>query len=397
MHVKLILHTVLPLRLISMDENEIIMKQFNLTIKLQEAKTMKKILSIIMVVTMISVLFSGCSKTNNSSDKTGQKAEQTKNNDTAENKETKPITFQIAYENNPGEPIDLACNEWKRLIEEKSNGSFNVELFPSSQLGSKTDVIDQMIAGSPIVTLADGAFYAERGVPDFGIVFAPYLFSSWEECWKLTESDWYAEQCAKLEENGLKVIASNWIYGDRHTLTTKPVKNDTDLKGMKIRVANSPVFIKGFEALGAAPTPLALGDVYTALQQGTIDGLENPLPVLYNGKFQEVAKYLILDGHVKNFTTWCIGTDFYNSLTTEQQNIIVETANEAGIFNNNSQKGLEEEALKNLIDSGVTVYNPTAEDLASFKESAMKFYDYKEISGNWTEGLYDTVNDIIQK
>ena len=126
---------------------------------------------------------------------------------------------QICYENHPGEPIDLACREWKKLLEERSGGSLRVELFPSSQLGSKTDIIDQMQAGDSVITIADGAFYAERGVPDFGIVFGPYLFASWDECWRLTESEWYAEQSAKLAENGIKILASNWIYGDRHTLT----------------------------------------------------------------------------------------------------------------------------------------------------------------------------------
>lgn len=313
---------------------------------------------------------------------------------TAESAE--PVLLQIAYENNPGEPIDQACNEWKNLIEEKSGGTIKVELFPSSQLGSKTDLIDQMIAGAPVCTIADGAFYAERGVPDFGIVFAPYLFDSWEECWKLTESDWYAEQSAKLQENGLKILASNWIYGDRHTMTKKPVHSPEDLEGMKVRVANSMIFIKGFECLGATPTPMALGDVYTALQQGTIDGLENPLPVLYNGKFQEVSKYLVLDGHVKNFTTWVMGNDFFNSLTPEQQTILIETAEEAGIKNNEFQAAAEQEVLSKLVTEGVTVYEPTEEERAAFREASLAFYEYPEISGQWTEGLYETVNAIIK-
>lgn len=310
--------------------------------------------------------------------------------------EGEPVLLQIGYANNPGEPLDLACNEWKKLVEEKSGGEMKVELFPSSQLGNKTDLIDQMIAGAPVCTLADGAFYAERGVPDFGIVFAPYLFDSWDECWKLTESDWYQDQASKLEENGLKILTSNWIYGERHTMTKKPVHSPADLQGMKVRVANSNIFIKGFEALGATPTPMALGDVYTALQQGTIDGLENPLSVLYNGKFQEVTKYLVLDGHVKNFTTWVVGKPFFDSLTSEQQELLTETAQEAGLMNNEFQAQAEQEVLDKLVEEGVTVYEPAAEEKEAFREAAQKFYDYPEISGAWTDGLYDTVNEIIK-
>lgn len=307
----------------------------------------------------------------------------------------KPIVIQIGYENNPGEPLDLACIEWQKIIDEKSNGTMKIELFPSSQLGKKTDIIDQMIAGAAVCTLADGAFYAERGVPDFGIVFGPYLFNTWDDCWKLTESDWYAEQVNKLEAKGLRIISSNWIYGDRHTLTKKPVHTPSDLEGMKIRVANSMVFIKGFASLGATPTPLALGEVYTALQQGVVDGLENPLTTLDGGKFQEVAKYLILDGHIKNFTTFVVGTKFFNSLTEEQQAILIESANEAGLYNNSIQQEKEKAAMENLVAGGVTVYTPTAEEKKLFQDSSEKFYSYPEIADKWTPGLYDKVKAII--
>ncbi|MFZ5967434.1 MAG: C4-dicarboxylate TRAP transporter substrate-binding protein [Bacillota bacterium] len=339
---------------------------------------MKKRITVVMVALMVLSLLAAC----------GAPAAPQGGNESQVTEETKPVVIQIGYENNPGEPIDLAVNEWKKLIEERSNGSMKVEIFPSSQLGSKNDLIDQMMAGDSVITLADGAFYADRGVPDFGIVFGPYLFESWEDSWKLIESDWYKEQSAKLEEKGLKLITSNWIYGDRHTLTTKPVRSVADLKGMKIRVPNNTIQIKGFEVLGATPTPMALGEVYTSLQQGTIDGLENPLPVLYNGKFHEVAKYLTLDGHVKNFTTWISGTIFFDSLTEEQQKILIETGNEAGLYNNEIQEKVTQETLEKLKAEGVEVIEV---DTAAFQKAAEGFYSLPEFTSQWTDGLYDTV------
>ena len=309
----------------------------------------------------------------------------------------KPVVIQLGYENNPGEPVDLAAHEWQRIIDEKSNGTMKLELFPSSQLGSKTDLVDQMLAGSSVCTLADGAFYAERGVPDFGIVFGPYLFTSWDDCWRLVDSDWYKEQAEKLAKNGLRLISSNWIYGDRHTLTKKPVHTPSDLRGMKIRVANSMVFIKGFEVLGATPTPLALGEVYTALQQGVVDGLENPLTTLDGGKFQEVAKYLILDGHVKNFTTFIVGETFFKSLTAEQQKILIDSANEAGLYNNSIQVELEQQAMKNLVAGGVTVYTPSDAELKLFQDAAKAFYTDPQVTAKWTPGLYNTVMKAMGK
>lgn len=349
---------------------------------------MKKKIALLLVVCMALLVLAACGGTT----KEGTSQEGTPSSE-GESQEVKPVVIQAGYENHPGEPFDLGMNEWKRLLEEKSNGTMIMELFPSSQLGSKNDLMDQMLAGDAVVTLADGAFYADRGVPDFGIVFAPYLFETWDQAWKLTESDWYKEQCEKLEQEGLKIIASNWMYGTRHTLTKKPVQKPADLKGMKIRVPNNLIQVKGFEVLGAAPTAMPLGEVYTALQQGTIDGLENPLPVLYNGKFHEVAKNLTLDGHIKNFTTLVCGTQFFNSLTEEQQKIFIETAKEAGVYNNELVQKSEQETLEKFKAEGVTVFEVDQEE---FKKASEAFYSLPEITSQWSEGLYDTVKNSMK-
>lgn len=298
------------------------------------------------------------------------------------------IVFQAGYENNPGEPIDEGMKKWAELLEEKSGGSMKMELFPSSQLGSKTDLIDQMHAGSPVITLADGAFYADQGVPDFGITFAPFLFEDWDQAWALTESDWYAEQSQLLHDQGLVLLTSKWKYGDRHTLINKEITGVDGLAGMKIRVPNNVIQVKGFEALGATPTPMALGDVYTSLQQGTIDGLENPIPVLANGKFHEVAKYLILDGHVRNFTTWLTGAATFDALSDEQKEILQSTGDEAGLFNNGLVDEAEQTDLQAMKDGGVTVLDL---DISEFREKAQAFYEMPEITSMWSEGLYETV------
>ena len=145
-----------------------------------------------------------------------------------------PITLQIGFENSMSEPIGQALAKWQELVAAQGDGSLVIELFPDSQLGNKTDLIDQMLLGEPVMTLADGAFFADYGVPDMGIVFGPFLFENWDQCWTLIESDWWNEQCAQLEALGLKMVAANWAYGARHTLTTKQVKTPADLAGLQI-------------------------------------------------------------------------------------------------------------------------------------------------------------------
>lgn len=306
------------------------------------------------------------------------------------------VELQIGFENSLSEPIGQGLEKWAELLDEASGGTMKITLYPDSQLGSKNELIDSMLLGEPVATLADGAFYADYGVPDFGIVFGPFLFDDWDQCWTLIESDWYAEQSAKLEEQGLKLLASNWAYGARHTLTTTPVHSVDDLAGLKIRVPNNQIQSYGFDVLGAVSTGMDLGDVYMALQGKTIDGVENPIATLYGRKLHEVAPYLILDGHVLNFTTWVCSADWFNSLTEEQQNWLVETGEEAGVYNNQVLEEQEQEYLDQMVAEGVTVYEPTEEELNGFREKAQAFYEMGDTFG-WSDGLYETVQAAMGK
>ena len=312
----------------------------------------------------------------------------------AETSNSDAIVLQVAFENSISEPIGQGIVKAQELLKEKSGGTMEIQIYPDSQLGDKSSLIDSMLLGENVCTVADGAFYADYGVPDFGIVFGPFLFDSWDQCWTLIESDWYKEQCDKLEEKGLKLVASNWIYGERHTLTTVPVNTVDDLKGLKIRVPSNEIQSKGFDVLGATSTGMALGDVYQALQTKTIDGAENPLATLYGRKLHEVAKYLILDGHVKNFTTWVVSADWFHSLTDEQQGWVLDSFKEAGEYNNEVQQAADADYLQKMKDEGVTVVDPSEDVLKAFKEKAQPFYDLGSEFG-WSDGLYDTVKKAM--
>lgn len=340
---------------------------------------MKKVLALILSCAVAASLF-GCGS--------AQRAEGSQTGEAG----GKKVRIMIGYENNPGEPIDLACQEWKRLIEERSGGTMRVDLYPSSQLGSKDNIIDQAVNGDCVVTLANGPFFQDRGIQDFGVLFAPYLFEGWEDVEKVVDSEWFAGKSEELEQNiGLKILTT-WRYGIRHTITKKPVNAVSDLKGKKVRVPNQTILIKVFESLGATPTPMAMSDIYTALQQGTIDGAENPLPVILNGAYQEVAKNLVLDAHTYDMTCWIMGADFYNTLTPEQQQILMECGDEAGVFNSEQIEKADEDALEALKAAGVTVSELTPED---FQVAGETFYEDPEIKAMWSEGLIDEIKAII--
>ena len=354
---------------------------------------LKKVMALTMAGAMAATTLTACgsssstTETTKAAETTAAAAADTTAAAAADNGSSDAETvLQVAFENSISEPVGQGWEKAQEIIKEKSGGKMAIEIYPDSQLGDKSSLIDSMLLGENVCTLADGAFYADYGVPDFGIVFGPFLFDSWDQVWKLVDSDWYKEQCGKLEEKGLKIIASNWIYGERHTLTNVPVNTVDDLKGLKIRVPSNEIQSKGFDVLGATSTGMALGDVYQALQ--------NPLATLYGRKLHEVAKYLILDGHVKNFTTWVVSADWFNSLPEEQQTWLLETAEEAGEYNNEVQQAADAEYLQKMKDEGVTVVEPSEEVLAGFKEKAQPFYEMGADFG-WSDGLYDTVKKAM--
>ena len=305
------------------------------------------------------------------------------------------VTINIGFENTTSEPVGLAVQKWADLLKEESGGTMELKLFANSALGSKSELIDQMVMGENIITIADGAFYADYGVPDLGILYGPFFFDDWDEVWKLIDSDWYKEQCSKLADQGLTVLGSNWVYGERELMTKSPAVVPADIKGKKIRLANSQIYVEGFNALGATAVPMALGDVYTSLQNGTLDGVENPLSTLYGQSFQEVAKNILMTGHILNFTTWCIGTDYLNTLTEEQQELLFKTCEEAGLYNNEQVEAANSDYRQKLEDAGVTFTELTDEQRAEWKEASLSFYE-KGSQFGWSDGLYDTVKSAIK-
>ncbi len=263
--------------------------------------------------------------------------------------------------------------------------------YPSDQLGSKSEVMDQMLMGEAVIAPLNATQFADLGVPDFGIMMAPYLCGSWEEVDKLMASDLYKSLEKQLEEKGYKILARNWYYGIRHTLTKTKIEHPEDLKGLRIRVPNSVPNILMMKAMGASATPLVMNEIYPALQQGTIDGLENPLTTILGGHWEEVAKFIALDGHTYDVNSMVCGMAFWNTLTPEQQDLLVKTAVEAGEYQNKMMEEQSSKAQATLEKAGVTF---TEVDHEEWKKAAEPYYSFDEFK-NWTPGLYDEVKKIL--
>lgn len=361
---------------------------------------MKRVIALAMALTMaLSLVACGGSSTSTSETaETSEAAESTEDSAAAPAASGDVITINVGYENATTEPAAKAVEKWKELVEERSGGTIVLELFPNSALGAKTNLIDQMIMGENVITVTDGAFLADYGVPDFGVFYAPFAFDSWEEEWAVIDSDWYAGLCDQLAETGgIRVLSSNWIYGSRDIMSTKPVVLPEDLAGLKMRVSANDLSITSFNDLGAASLGMDMGDVYQALQAGTIDAVENPVVSLANRSFQEVAKNVVRTGHILAVSMWVCGESFYQTLTEEQQQILAECADEAGLYNNELQDEAEADALQILEDAGVTVTDLTDEQKAAWIEAGQYFYQNDTAALGWSEGLYETVKAAGQQ
>lgn len=299
-------------------------------------------------------------------------------------------TIMVAYENNPGEPVDVVMHHWADLVDKASDGKVELKLFPSSQLGSKKDVIEQAMLGSNVITIADAGFLTDYD-PDMGILFGPYLADTPADLFKIYASDWFKKKDAELREKGVHIVISNYLYGTRQLLTTKPVNTPDDLKGMKIRTPNNEMQIAAFKAMGATPTPMPLADVYPALSQGIVDGVENPLAVLYGQRLQEQAKYLTMISYLHNTSLWLGGEAYFSTLDPEVVKMLHETGYEAGLMSQKLAADADAKIIDEMKADGVTVSYP---DVTPFKEKAVAVYNQFP---DWTPGLYETITEQLKK
>lgn len=300
----------------------------------------------------------------------------------------KVYPVNIAYGNQPGEPVDQMARKWKELAEERSNGRLEIRLYPSSQLGSEADVVEQALFGSNVIIFT-GYDFLMNFVPDLGVMTAPYLVDDVEDLFYLTTTDWFKSLEDDLKQEGFEIVTTNTLYGERHLMTTKEVLTPEDLRGLKIRVPNNQMYINTFRVLGASPTPLPLSDMYASLQQGVIDGAENPLPVLSGSKTHEVAKYLALTGHTKIISPWVAGNDFMDSLPPDLREILKTTGDEAGEFEKMIVAEEEQRVLEDFASKGIVINEI---DVEPFKVRAQDIFNRIP---EWSPNLQETIQELL--
>ena len=253
-------------------------------------------------------------------------------------------------------------------IKKRSNGKFDIQVFPASTLGKETDINQGLQLGT-VDMIISGPSFAARSYPRFGIAYYPFIFRDGEHLLAFAKSAVFKEMVDDFRaKTGIQVTAYTY-YGARHTTAQKAFTNCEGMKGIKIRVPDVPAYTATPKACGANPTPIAFAEVYLALQNGTVEAQENPLTTIEAKKFYEVQKAIMLTGHIVDGLTTQIAPHVWSKLTDAEKTMFTDVTREAAARASAEIKKREGELVEEFRKKGLQVVNV---DRKSFQDAVLK-------------------------
>lgn len=283
-------------------------------------------------------------------------------------------------------PYTTGMNQFAKLMQERTNGRIQITHFPAGQLGNDAAIVEGIKLGT--IDIGMVGTVASK-VTD--ALYLPFLFEDSDHMWKVLNGEIGDQLKARFEkEVGIKLVG--YVYFAPRVLTTKtkPIKTPKELKGLKIRVPLIPPMVSTWKALGASPTPLAFTELFTALQQGTVDGQENPLEIIYNNSFFEVQKYVIETNHALPVRFLVTNNDVWNKLSREEQKVFLTTWQEVAASIEEEYKKNEDKWRSELKSKGMIFVHP---DVAAFREATKDVW--KEFApAAWGDGVYEKIQAL---
>jgi len=260
------------------------------------------------------------------------------------------VVLKLGHIAEPVHPYGQGAEKFAELVKEKSNGEIIVKVFPSSQLGGQKDLIEGLIFGTVDMALVGTAVLGQFQ-PQISIFDLPFLFQDRAHAYRSLDS--VGMDLGKaLEPKGIKLLGY-MENGIRHlTNNVREVKTPADMQGLKIRVMTNKIFIAMMKSLGASPTPMAFGELYSAMQQGTVDGQENPSAHIWTKRFFEVQKYASKTAHAYSPEPLVMSMVSWSRLMPEQQQILQDAAREAIAWQRAFSKEKDDEYWKLIADTG---------------------------------------------
>nr|WP_319515286.1 DctP family TRAP transporter solute-binding subunit [uncultured Cohaesibacter sp.] len=260
------------------------------------------------------------------------------------------VTLKLGHIAVPDHPYGKGADYFAKLVNEKSNGSIEVKVFPSSQLGGQKDLIEGMVFGAVDMALVGTAVLGQFQ-PQISIFDLPFIFNDRPHAYKSLDSVGM-ELGKELEGRGIKLLGY-MENGIRHvTNNVRPIKEPADMEGLKIRVMTNKIFVEMMKSLGASPTPMAFSELYSAMQQGTVDGQENPSAHIFTKRFYEVQKYASKTAHAYSPEPMIISMISWAKLNDEQKAIIQDAAKEAIAWQRKISEEQDNEYWDQIIATG---------------------------------------------
>lgn len=292
-----------------------------------------------------------------------------------------PLVLKIGYTTDVPNPYPQALVRWSKDVAEKSKGEIEIQLFPAGQLGTQREMNEGVILGTLDMSMTTTAVLGNF-VPEFGVFDLPFIFRSPEHAYKALDAIGKEELGQKCEAKGFKLL-SMMENGIRNMTNNKRlIRVPEDMKGLKIRVMEQPVYLEMMRNVGASPTPMSFGEVYTSLEKGVIDGQENPLSTIYNNKMFEVQKYVSLTGHTYSCQPMIISMKTWKKLSPEQQNILQEAVDEALAWERDLCRKIDAEVVESLKATGKCEINDDV-DKEAFAKAMRPTWDFfsKRVKG----------------
>lgn len=287
----------------------------------------------------------------------------------------KKKTIRLAHALSTSHPVHKGMVRMAELVEEKSKGKLQITIFPSQQLGSEREALELLQIGSIGMTKVSSAAL-ENFVPELRVYSLPYLFKDEQHILNVLNGEIGKELLLAGEDYWLRGL-TYYDAGQRSFYTKdRPIEKPEDLEGLKIRVMESQMSVNMVNELGGSPTPISWGELYTALQQGVVDGAENNPPSFLTSRHYEVAKYYSLDEHTMLPDLLIISTLQWNNLSKKEQSWIQEAADSSATYQRQIWAEAEKEALEVVQEAGVEVIYP---DKQPFIEKTKPIYEgYRE-------------------
>lgn len=354
-------------------------------------KNIKRISLLLALSLMLTVVLVGCG---NGEDEATDPAVEDNDEEVADNgeevDEDYKLVLKLSHVFNPEEQLTKSMDLVADRIMEKTDGAIEIQTFPQGQIATYKDGMEQVVRGAEFISVEDPS-YLEDYVPDFTALVGPMLYDTYDEYTEMLETDLVADLVDKAEDEGIKILALDYIFGFRNVITDEVIETPEDLDGIKIRTPGSQLFIDTLNAMGATATSLPWGETISAMQQGVVDGIEGSEFTNIGNKVYEIKKNVAMTKHFLGTAGVYISTEIWNDIPEKYQDIIQEefTYGAEEMIEINTQE--HSDVVEELESYGVE-FNEV--DREAFVEATKPVY---ENFPGLTPGIYDQLQEELEK